>query len=470
MRKLLIILISYTVSFAAFCATLNDAKSLYLDGKFKEALPIFMDNYKKNPKNASLNQWIGVCMYNQGKYKESIKYLKFAHSKKVIEAPYYLALSNYELGNYDEAMDYFSDYEDALSSNKRKMPDNHKNKIENIKLANVMLDHVEKIEVIDSLIVDKQLFFNYFKISPEIGRLQDITVLDNLSTNDPISPVYVPESGDKMFWADLSDNGHYKLFQSTKLFDNSWDTPSMLDTNLPDSIDIITPFMLPDGTTFYYATNGPGSLGGYDIFVASKDLETGEFYTPQNLGMPYNSQYDDYMYVVDEFTGAGWWATDRNQIPDKLTIYIFKPSNSRVNYNIDDPNLQNLAKLSSIRDTWTPGADYSSLLAKIDAIDMDAEQESADFIFVVTNDKIYRKYSDFKSKSASDMMHRYVKQLKSLNSKIDELNILRQSYKNEANGKSYSNKILQDEADVAKLRESLKTLANSIREAELNNN
>ncbi|MDE6716118.1 MAG: hypothetical protein K2J74_06535, partial [Muribaculaceae bacterium] len=177
-----------------------------------------------------------------------------------------------------------------------------------------------------------------------------------------------------------------------------------------------------------------------------------------------------YMYVVDEFTGAGWWATDRNQIPDKLTIYIFKPNNSRVNYNIDDPNLQNLAKLSSIRDTWAPDADYSSLLAKIDAIDMDAEQESADFTFVVTNGVVYHNYSDFKSKNASEMMHRYVKQLKSLNSKIEELNLLRQSYKEETNGKSYSNKILQDEADVVKLRDSLKTLANSIREAELNNN
>ena len=456
-------------SVLSFSATLNDAKSLYLDGKFKEALPIFMQNYKKTPKNASINHWVGVCLYYQGKYEESIKYLKFAKSKKIIESPYYLALSNYELGNIDDAIDNFSDYESALKDGKKNMPESHRKKIENIKLASIMLDHVEKIEVIDSLIVDKEQFFKYFKISPEIGRLQDVSVLDNLYTSDPLAPVYIPESGDKMFWADLDENGHYKLYQSTKLFDNSWDVPSVLDTNLPDTVDIITPFMSPDGTTFYYAKNGDGTIGGFDIFVASKDLETGEFYTPQNIGMPYNSQYDDYMYVVDEFTGAGWWATDRNQIPDKLTIYIFIPSSSRVNYSIDDPNLKNLAILSSIKYTWPSGADYTSLLAKINAIDMDANKGGNEFTFVLTNGKTYHNYSDFKSKKAAELMRKYVITLNNLNTKSDELKKLRFKYKNEAQGKNYANKILQEEAEINKLNDALSKFARAIRDAELNN-
>lgn len=470
MRKQFLLFILSLISLIGGASTLNDAKALYLDGQFEKALPIFMNNYKRSPKNASLNHWIGVCLYKTGKFSESLKYLKFAKERKVIESPYYLALANFELGNYNSAIENIAAYEEIVESNNRSIPADFQKKIDNMRLANIMLDHVEKVEVIDSIIVDKDTFFNYFRISPEIGRFEGLSKLDDLKTNDPIAPVYVPQSGDKMFWADLNDNGHYSLYQTNKLFDDSWDTPSEIDSILPDSIDVITPFMLPDGTTFYFAANGPESIGGYDIFIASKDLESGKFYTPQNIGMPYNSPYDDYLYAVDEFTGAGWWATDRNQIPGKLTIYIFKPSSLRINYSIDDPNLRNLAKLTSIRDTWKSDSNYSELLNQIQSIDMDAKPVRFDFTFNVTNGKIYHHYSDFKSKNAKDLMHKYVNQTSLLQTKLDELSILRDAYKSEKKGTKYNSDILNIENEVLKLHNVISKLASEIRKAELNTN
>ena len=83
--------------------------------------------------------------------------------------------------------------------------------------------------------------------------------------------------------------------------------------------------MMSDGITLYYANDGDNTLGGYDIFMTRKG-DDGRFLQPQNIGMPYNSPYDDYMLAIDEVTGAGWWATDRNQIPDSVTIYVFVPN------------------------------------------------------------------------------------------------------------------------------------------------
>ncbi len=60
------------------------------------------------------------------------------------------------------------------------------------------------------------------------------------------------------------------------------------------------PFFMSDGVTLYYANDGDESIGGYDIFISRKG-EDG-FLQPQNIGMPYNSPYDDYMLAIDEVT------------------------------------------------------------------------------------------------------------------------------------------------------------------------
>ena len=60
------------------------------------------------------------------------------------------------------------------------------------------------------------------------------------------------------------------------------------------------PFMLSDGTTLYFAENGEESLGGYDLFVTRYSSSSHEYLKPENLGMPFNSPYNDYMLVIDE--------------------------------------------------------------------------------------------------------------------------------------------------------------------------
>lgn len=49
-----------------------------------------------------------------------------------------------------------------------------------------------------------------------------------------------------------------------------------------------------DGETMYLASEGEGSLGGYDIFVSTK--EQGQWSKPVNLGYPINTPYDDFFF------------------------------------------------------------------------------------------------------------------------------------------------------------------------------
>ena len=129
-------------------------------------------------------------------------------------------------------------------------------------------------------------------------------------------------------------------------------------------------FFLNDGVTLYFASNGEGSIGGYDIFITRLNLENNTYLKPENVGMPFNSIYNDYMMAIDEMLNIGWFVSDREQIPGKVTIYLFIPNESKQTYNIDEikTDIKSLALIRSIRESWPENADYTDLLQQLDNI------------------------------------------------------------------------------------------------------
>lgn len=460
-----LILLALTVP-NVFAYTYEEAKNLYKQGKYSEALPVFQNRYKRYPKNGALNHWLGVCLYYEGDFKSAIKHLEFSDSKKIQYSPYYLSLIYFDMGDYVKADEYAELFKERVEADGDEIPENQLAKLRTISKANVMMEHVQKIEIIDSLNVPKDDFFKYYKVSPEIGKFksaEDAGVVSETAMN----PVYMPESGTKMFWSQENEDSVLTLYQSTKLFDNSWDKPSIIDANLQMGADTAYPFMMADGTSMYFASKGEESLGGYDIFVASKDLETGKYYTPQNVGMPFNSPYDDYLYAVDELTGSGWWATDRNQIPDSVTIYIFIPSKMRVNYSSEDSNIISYAGVKSIADTWTEGADYSGLLETIRNIDVNKVIKKEEFSFVVSNDKIYKNYDDFNSIDAKQLMKELLRYQKELEEIMKDLKTYRAKFG--VGNKALKPDIMKLETSLGELRRTVKALSNEVRKLEIKN-
>ena len=180
--------------------------------------------------------------------------------------------------------------------------------------------------------------------------------------------------------------------------------------------------------------------------------------------MPYNSPYDDYMLAIDEVTGAGWWATDRNRLGDFITIYKFIPSDLRINYPVDYPQLTAMARITDYKATWEEGKDYADLLAAIDAIDPDRKAKVADFMFALPGDRVYTSWSDFKSPRARKLMERYVDAGKQLAEEMDILEKMRLRYRN--GDTSLKTRILELERQVENDRAGLKSIANEVIKAE----
>ena len=202
--------------------------------------------------------------------------------------------------------------------------------------------------------------------------------------------------------------------------------------------------------------------------MSRKDFSTGEYLNPQNIGFPYNSPYDDDMFVIDEMTGIGWWATDRNQIPDKVTIYMFKRNDVRENYDSDNDNIYSLAALRDIKATWADDADYASLKESIESISADTDKPDDEFVFYVMNGVRYTRFDNFQSSEARSLMEKRVALASQLADDKTELKRMRTAYANAkpAARKKMEQSILQLEHKVSDTTKTLANIDNNIRSAE----
>jgi hypothetical protein len=261
-----------------------------------------------------------------------------------------------------------------------------------------------------------------------------------------------------MMWSMPDENGHAALVESSALGDGTWETPHSIGSAVNNGGNADYPFVMSDGVTLYYASDGEGSLGGYDIFISRR--EDNEFLAPQNVGMPYNSPYNDYLLAIDEVTGMGWWATDRNGIDGQVTIYKFIPSELRVNYDVDEPRLASYAKVASIRDTWAAGADYSAILNAVDGITTDAHTEAHDFELGFADGRRYTKWDDFHNAAARRKMEQYVDAREAFDEQSVELAGLRERY---AGGDhSVQNRIMELEKHQLSDRTALRNILNEV--------
>jgi tetratricopeptide (TPR) repeat protein len=451
--------------------SLEQAKRLYTAGKYAEAKPAFEKLVKQAPNNASYNHWYGVCCFETGDMESAEPYLKTAANRRVQESYRYLGELYIQAYRFDEAARMYEEYIDVLSK-KNEDIEPYRKRLELAEKAQRMVEKVENIQIIDSVVVDKDEFLPAYVLSEESGSLASFRQF--FQTDEPVSStVYMNEIGDKIFYACPADGQeHYTLFTQSKLLDK-WGDEKRLPTNINDEGHHNNyPFVLTDGVTIYYASEGNGSIGGYDLFVTRYNINSDTYLTPEQLGMPYNSFANDYMLVVDETKGLGWFASDRNQPEGKVCVYLFIPDEQRSRIEGEDmPLKRSRALITSIADTWKPATDYTELIRLAHtAIPSNKKEFHKDFEFVVNNSLTYYTWEDFKSPEARSFYEKWVNLNRQINEFSEKLNELRHAYAqgNRAGKEQLKSTILRAEEQLYTLLQEPATLEKRARNAEIN--
>ena len=417
------------VGLSAQNISLDQAKNLYNAGEYAQAKPAFERLVKQSPNNASYNHWYGVCCYETGELEPAEKHLKMGVQRKVQESFRYLAEVYFKMYRFDESVELWEEYIDQLAKKKQETEE-FQAKLGLAQRAARMVDRVENVQIIDSMVVNKRQFLDTYMLSEEAGRLQSYN--DFFNTNSSIqATVYMNQKGDKIYYARPTNENQYCLFVQSKLLD-TWGDEKQLPMNVNSAGNDNFPFVLTDGVTIYYASEGNGSIGGYDLFVTRYNMNNDTYLIPEQLGMPFNSLYNDYMMVIDEEKKLGWFASDRFQPEDSVCVYLFIPDDSHKRIDGDDLNYKMVrAQILSIQDSWVDDADYGALidLAHQEILYGNAAPKR-DFEFVVNDRLTYYNWEEIRTPEAKTCYEKALSIRVQIDSAREELETLRLGYTN----------------------------------------
>ena len=464
--KLTAIALMFTASAGA--QTLSQAQRWFTQGEFEKAKPVFKKLVKQSPSNASYNFWYGACCYETGEMMEGLPYLEKSAARKVINAYLYVSKAYYDMYRYDDAIENLEQHIYWLKQKKRDTTEAEELMGKYRKGAR-LIRSVENITVIDSFVVDKHSFLDAYKLGEQSGNLQ---MTDN--GNEDVSIEFVNEMGDKKLLSANDENGNKKLYASVKLID-SWSKPQRLKGINDDMTDLNFPFLDSDGTTLYFAAKGEESLGGYDIFITRADSEENSYFRPDNMGYPFNSAFNDYMYVIDDYNNLGWFASDRYQPEGKVCVYVFIPNESKTTYDYDtvEPGkMISLARLDNIALTQTDRNEVvraKQRLAKVTYAKAGKKNKKTEFTFIVNDNRTYTSLNDFRKPEAKKMFQEMRKMQSDLETLENELDKLREKYSksNKAVRESMTPGILDKEKRVNGLRTEIGKMETKIRNMEL---
>lgn len=168
-------------------------------------------------------------------------------------------------------------------------------------------------------------------------------VLDADSGHDYVRSLYAPDWNDVLYFSAEGPSGTRDIMM-TMLDDTVWTVPVPVYELSDMSADEIYPMLSPDGKTMYFASDGLYGVGGYDLYKSVWDEQRQRWSAPQNMGFPYSSPADDFLYVESEDGDYVLFASNRECGGDSVYVYAIRYEDYPVHAPMTDPfELQELA-------------------------------------------------------------------------------------------------------------------------------
>lgn len=142
------------------------------------------------------------------------------------------------------------------------------------------------------------------------------------ATDNPFNAMHMSKNGNTIVFSAKDESGAWNIMLSKRLNDTLWTAPQILNENITTMGNEILPHLSPDGKTLYFASNGHYGMGGYDLYMSKWNDEMGDWDTAQNLGFPFSSTGNDYLYYNTPCGMFTVFSSDRETAGNEVTIYI----------------------------------------------------------------------------------------------------------------------------------------------------
>lgn len=174
----------------------------------------------------------------------------------------------------------------------------------------------KRIKVGDQKIAMVKIYKAEFKE----GKWSNVTMLPFSSDTYSVEHPFLTKDGKKLYFAsDMPGSlGSFDLYVVDVNEDGTYSAPRNLGETINTNQREQFPFLTADGT-LYFASDGHQGNGNLDIFMSQKISDT-EFDKPLNLGSTINSEMDDFNFILDE-NDKGYFASNRTG-DDNLYTFV----------------------------------------------------------------------------------------------------------------------------------------------------
>ena len=258
------------------------------------------------------------------------------------------------------------------------------------------------VKVVAKTVLPKADILNAYGISKEVGSLCHNADFFQ-SDIDPEGLMYTTERADAAYFSLPDDTGRDKLMKMEKLIGGWGEMARLQGVDSDEPSDDIMPVLMTDGQTLFFSSNRPGGMGGYDIYRATYDHETRTFSQTVNMGVPFNSPFDDFLFVPDEFAMRTWFASNREtRSADSLTVYqiIWDDSVVRSMAQTTDQIRQALALPLDASAGKVVVAKNNAAAASTHATPKKKHKVKDEFRFVVCDTLTYTHWEHFRNQQA----------------------------------------------------------------------
>ncbi len=310
------------------------ADSYFQNQQYALAINDYRQLLAQNQKNMEINFKYAACLFHTDDIKLSTRYfdLVLNQTEIPIDAYYYRAKIYQHQYNFTKAIQLFTKYLELKP--KKEQTFDAQTEINYCKQAKSAISQPSSLKILARTVSPGIDFYTYYNFTSKKYSFYSIDdVFEKQNTKQNFKPSYAFLRGMRYrIFASYSDNSESgkDLFIQKKDEKGEWGKPIRLCPEINSSFDEDFPFFDEVDGFLYFSSRGHSSIGGYDLFKVKYSLDANTCSELENLGFPYSSPNDDYLFVPDYGTPNALFATNRNGNPSKIEIVKVEKEQKKV--------------------------------------------------------------------------------------------------------------------------------------------
>ncbi len=294
-------------------------------GDFNDAYAGFSQLLSLHNREVAFKYYFGICLVEMRRdFSRAEDYLRDAVSAGINMANLYMGHARHYQYDFVGAIGYYYRFKEEARAREIRETDVDRY----IRMATngqELIQYAYDLRVVYNRTINKQNFHYSYDFSDFGGRI--IVKPDRYRTRpdrnikDP-DLMYISDRHDVIYMSSYGNRrgGSLNIYRINRSgFD--WGEPELLPHPINDEYDQAYPFIAADGITLYFSSKGHNTMGGYDIFKTVYDTISGKWSEPKNLDFPYNTPFDDIMFVTDVYNETAFFSSNRDARDNRITIY-----------------------------------------------------------------------------------------------------------------------------------------------------